>query len=253
MATQNLTNEAPVKEQGVLRQHLILLYRKLWILILATVLGAMMGLGANYIIAKPTYTATETVLLVATLDDNAGNSSSAQTNATLAEIFLPETAMLIRSPFYIQKANEKLQTIDTTDYGTVRAGAIGVNVSDTLIFKISYTDASPEAALAKLRAVITTAEEYLSSSEYGIHATEVVLKTTQNPGTNVVTKNSELAKFMIIGAAIGLILSAAIVLFINALDNTVKSKEDLEDLTGISVIAYIEDRDMTKATTGKSK
>ena len=242
MSVKNVDIEQNVtKEPNLLRQRLLYLYKRLWIIILAGVLGACMGFGVNKLFAKPTYTATATVLLIANLDDT-NASSSAQTNATLAQMFLPETARLIRSPAYVNKANEKLDQADLTDIGYINARRIGLTVNDTLIFKITYTDATEQGAITKLKAIIATAEENLADPLIGIQASNVNLKPMYNEGAIKAPKNSSLTSYVLIGAAAGLVLSAAILLLINALDNTVKSKEDLEEIAGASVVAYIEDR-----------
>ena len=236
----NRNEQIASKDLSYLHQKLLFLYKKIWVIALAIVVGACFGLGINKLFVKPTYTASATVLLIANLDDST-SSSSAQTNATLAQLFLPETAMLIRSPAYINKANDKIQQMEV---GTVRAGAIGIEVNDTLIFNITYTDATEEGAKLKLQAVIATAEENLTDPLIGIQASNVKLQPMYNDGAIRIAQNTSITKYIVVGAIVGLIASVVVLLFINALDNTVRSKEDLEELTGVSVVAYIEDREI---------
>ena len=56
-----------------------------------------------------------------------------------------------------------------------------------------------------------------------------------------VSSDTSAKKTVIIAFALGLIVSLAAVYFIYLIDNTVKSKEQLEALSGANVIAYIED------------
>lgn len=257
MSAEVIANEkVDNKDNAFFRQKLTLLYRKLWIIILAFVVGIGLGVTVNYTLVKPTYTATEQVFLVANLNGDGGvenSTSSAQTNATLAQIFLPETARFIKSAHYVEIANQKMQDAGLDDlYGTIKSNKIKVNYGeDILIFTISYTDVSATAAAEKLKAVVKSAEENLANEKIGVHASEVSLKPMQSEGTNNVKKNSSVVMYGVLGGALGLVLSVAIILLINALDNTVKSKEELEELTGASVVAYIEDREILTNTAKK--
>ena len=63
------------------------------------------------------------------------------------------------------------------------------------------------------------------------------------PSSPTIYKNP---KAPIIGIALGLLLSAALILIVYKLDDTIKSKEELERLTGVMFITYIEDIGETK-------
>nr|MBO4517399.1 hypothetical protein [Clostridia bacterium] len=56
-----------------------------------------------------------------------------------------------------------------------------------------------------------------------------------------VSSNASTKKPIIIAAVLGLVISLAVIYVIYVIDNTVKSKEQLEALSGANVIAYIED------------
>ncbi len=218
-----------------------LLYRKIWIIILATVLCALIALGFNVAFVKPVYTASETVLLVTNVSNSTGTYDP-KTDASLAQLYLPETAQLIKSSYYIDRANE-IYAAAHPNAPEKAVKASGVNVSygeDIMIFTISYSDTSAKGALEKLKAVVASAQENLCKDEVGVHASEVALKTTQHPDTQNVSVSNRRMLFLVIGALLGALGSVAVILFVNAIDNTVKTKEDVEELTGASVVAFID-------------
>ena len=69
----------------------------------------------------------------------------------------------------------------------------------------------------------------------GIKITILELDTNGEP-TSDVSK----VKFAFIGLVIGVVLAVLVVYLINSSDTTVKNREELEELTGTAVLAYIE-------------
>lgn len=230
-----------VEQERTSTNILNLLYRKVWIIILAAVLCALIALGFNLAFVKPVYTASETVLLVTNVSNSSGNYDP-KTDASLAQLYLPETAQLIKSSYYIEKANEKYALAHPeADKNAIKASGVKVTYGEEImIFTISYSDTTKKGAIEKLKAVVASAQENLCKDEIGVHATEVALKTTQHPDTeNVAVSNSKMM-YLVLGALLGIIGSVAIILFVNAIDNTVKTKEEAEELTGASVVAFID-------------
>lgn len=68
-----------------------------------------------------------------------------------------------------------------------------------------------------------------------------LINLVQNSSGIGVSSNASTKKPIIIAAVLGLVISLAVIYVIYVIDNTVKSKEQLEALSGANVIAYIED------------
>lgn len=205
------------------------LYKRLIIIILATILGFGAGLLFAKMFTKPTYTASHSVVLRLVLNDTGDNLESA--NGELAQRYLPSVAQIVSSPRVIEKAQEKYG-----DSSSVSAGSVAVTyVEKSIIFKISYSDRNEKLAQRKLLAVIESANEELPTL---VKAKEAKLINTQNVPT--VTSSSKTKMCVILGTGIGLVASVCIVLLVYVLDNTIRSKEEFEESTGVSVLAMLD-------------
>lgn len=213
-----------------------ILYKNAVLLILVTVLCTLLGLGYGLTYVKPTYTASRSVILRTEME-----STTLANNFALAKKWLSTVSKLIRSPEVVDEVNKAY----TTEGETVLLGAIGVNHSEeSMIFKITYTDRTPELAIEKLNILIET----FSDSEIfqqGIPAKEVELIPTQRNSTY--TSNTQNTKYAILGGVAGLVLTAIGVFVAYVLDNTVRDKTEFEELTGVSVIAYINKEKLKKS------
>ncbi|MBR2448586.1 MAG: hypothetical protein IKB30_00530 [Clostridia bacterium] len=208
-----------------------LLYKNLLLIVMVTVLFALIGLGYSVMRVQPTYTATRSVILRTEMDKNTTNRLPNETS--LAKLYLPSVAKLIKSPAVVEKVNEAY----TTEGEKITRGAISVSYGEqSFIFSISYTDKSADLAQEKLDVLIET---FSNSEEFkaGVQASEVKLIHTQRQST--VTKATSYVKFAALGGVAGLVIAVAAVFLVYVLDNTIRDKVEFEELTGVDVIAYI--------------
>lgn len=240
---------------------------KNWLVILlVTVLCGLMFLGYSVISIKPTYTASRSFILRTTME---GNQANLANQATLAKRYFSTLEHVIKSPNAIDEVNDEYEnvqnynnyvlnaqlngetpllydewllnpqggTIDKKDLEVVSANAINIDYQDTsLIFKISYTDINDNLAIDKLDVLINTFRVSDIFKE-SIMASEVQLIETQQDW--LVEKSTVYLKYSAIGLIIGAVLSIVIVLLVYVFDNKIKDKKEYEQLTGVSVIAYI--------------
>ncbi len=112
------------------------------------------------------------------------------------------------------------------------------STEDSFMFQLTYKNTNPTVAQEMIRvfavAIDVEGEDYFEGVE--THVYELV-KSTQDI---VVTNDTSNMKLIIVFALIGVIVSVFIVYLKTLLDNTIKDKEELEELTGVSVIAYID-------------
>lgn len=228
----------------------VLLYSKLWIIILSVVLCALLGMALKLVRVKPTYVASKSVMLMTEISADT-TSNQGTTNASLAKLHLGNAVSLMKSPAYMEYANNVYYN-EYGEYGYINAGAISANYGEkVLIFTISYSDATPEGAKKKLEAVIKSAQDNLGDEQIGLTVSGVQLKPTQNEINVSVTNNFTV--WIVVGGMLGLLGSVGLILLFNALDNTIKSKEELEEITGAGVIAYIDDQFVAEAEKERSK
>lgn len=209
-----------------------ILYRNMLLIILTTILFALCGLSFSLITVKPVYKVSRSYILRATVAEEELANSNATNNATLGKIYIPMVEAIITSPDVISKANDAYNNASDP----ISSGAVKINYNDnSLIFEMSYSDKSEKIASEKLNYLFEITKKELPE---GMKASNVSLIPTSKDYNLTVTSN--FYDNVLIGGAIGLVISVAIALVVYVLDNTVKDKSEIEELTGISVIAYID-------------
>lgn len=255
-----------------------ILLRKSLIIILVTVLCALIGLGYAIVKTKPSYTASRSVIFRTEIKDGGNLSNNQTSQVSLAKLYLSSVSSIIRSDAIMTKSQDNLLAtsnaiinatedfkklngtpptakeiadelsisvshvedvqaiIADSESGKFNAKNVGMDYKETsLIFTLSYTDKNENFACAKLDVLVDTIAENLG--DY-VQAANVTLISTQHE--NDVSISFNRAKFVILGAGVGLFATVTIVLLAYALDNTLKSKEELAEITGVDVLSMIE-------------
>ena len=227
---QNNVETEKVKEFPLFR----LLYKNIVIILLATIIGLLGGVGVALLKAKTTYTATIRVMFVAKYSSS---NETAGNNMVLAKLYLPNTMDKIKSPVFIGDANEIYK--EEGGSGAIYGGNVSSSYNgESLIFSLSYTDFDSEVATQKLKAVIKSAQKNLSNPNFTV-AKDASLKEVEN--APIIRKNSNYESYLLIGAVLGLSLSIIFILIRNLLDNTIKDRDSIEELTGIMLLATVDD------------
>ena len=217
-----------------------ILYKNLLFIILVTVLCALLGLGYSLSQIPPTYTASRSLILRTEINESDYEASQSVNQATLAKRYFGTVKELIKSPKLMQEVNENY----TVEGQKISSGAINVIYGEkSLIFKITYTDSSKELATEKLNVLIETFSNSQTVKQ-GIMADNVQFMPTQRECD--ITENTSYVKVTVIGALAGLVISLVIAFLTYVLDNTVKDKQELEEMTGVRVIAYINKEELKK-------
>lgn len=147
------------------------------------------ALGVCSLFVKPTYTASQSLML--TMDANVGNESL---SISLAKRYLPTIEKIITSKRVVDVANEKYVGDSVILSQNVRLSSSG---EESLIFNINYTDSDPTVAKNKLNALLESAEEELPAKVIG--GIELV-KTEREQR---VVKNTYKLKYTVYGGIIG--------------------------------------------------
>lgn len=231
--------------------YLSALYKKLGLIILSVILGLLAGLGLGVILEKPVYTKTTTVILITEYSNSAGTSASNSSQMTLARLYLPTIGRILASNDFVEDANKLY--LEDGGQGEINGSAIKVkyNVQDSLIFDISYTDASYELAEAKLNAVVKNAQASLTEK---LVADNAIIKETTNIHKESYSYDYNL--YIIMGFLVGALISVGYVTIKYLLDNTIKDRFEIEEITGVNVIAcidYIPDEEENKKARHRKK
>lgn len=211
-----------------------IIYRRIFVLIIAVVLGVLAGVGLILAKDKPVYTARQTVMFVANFTTN----SSVAQDIEVAQTYLMPATTHIKTPTFVNAANAIYDKAD--EYGIISEKSIGISYASetkSLIFTMSYRDATMEGAKSKLNAIIESANDNLGGL-IEIMASEPKLLPVQND-SNIAVSNSRV-KFMALGVGLGLVLGLVIIFALHFMDTSIKDKDELEKITGANFLTYIE-------------
>ncbi|MEW1938004.1 polysaccharide biosynthesis tyrosine autokinase [Dietzia maris] len=215
---------------------LLSVLRARWIVIVGMALiGGLVALGIS-LLMPPTYQA-KTQLYVTV---SGGDSASAAYQGSLgAQQRVQSYAALVNSSQVAQ------QVVDTAGIeltaGEVASKANATADAKTVLLNLAVTDVDPQRALEIARAygeVLPAAIEKLETPGGGGPA--LAKLTVVNPPVLPTEQVSpKVGQNVLIGLAIGLALGAGLAILIHALDRRVKSKKQLEAVTGKPVVGAI--------------
>ena len=217
-----------------------LIYKNLLFIIIAAIVCAGIGLGFGFYKVKPVYTASRTVILRASVDNvtYSVSDSKNKNDVALAKRLLPNVVADIKNKRVEEYANERY-----AGKGKISRGSIATQYSDdSFVFVIKYSDTDEKTVNEKLDAVIYGFNQYLDidNADYEIiMAKNLRLVELQNRNSDLVKKYN-IVLYVTVGAALGIAAAIAFVFIRHALDNTVKSRDVFESLTGVTVISYID-------------
>lgn len=256
--------------------------KRFWILILAIVLCfTACGVVYSYL-RKPNYTASEKIVYKAqnTFEDATAYHINAM-DAFVDTIidFCDEDVVIDRANFYysmyLNQKSKEGENYSVNDYiaqekendsyakqevKTARIVKSNIEIEETpeeekngakFSFSVKYTDKNAVAAVEKLKILVF-------AIDMESRVTVVVDNKTVNKyfagienelmdfGTEEITSDLSRFRIVLVAFILGALASCAIVYAIYLFDNTVKTKEELEQLTGASSLSYISRQGGTK-------
>ena len=194
----------------------------------ALVCGAVAFMYSFFIIT-PQYQSTTKVYILN--KQNASGSvtySDVQLSATLSKDY----EQLVTSRYVIEGVIKELNLDETYESLVGRVSAS--NATDTRIIAITVTDPDPAQAQRMANSVRDLAAKHITEV-MDIEAVNVVDQANL-PDSPV---SPSISKWTIIGALVGIIISAAVIIIQHLLDDTIKTSEDVEKYLGLSTLALI--------------
>lgn len=224
-----------MEEEIDLKELFEVFWKKKAIIILVTILFAIMGFGYTKYFVTPKYKSATTLLLVQ--NNSQGTSDEAneitQTDITLNQTLVSTYSVLVKSKNVIEQVLENLN-MRNMDEEEVRKNISVKAVEDTQVIEITYVNENPRIAY------LVTAELANVFSEkvveiYNINNVYIVDKAELENEPYNVSPIKDIALFAIAGFG----LSCVIIFVCSLFDTTVKTQEDVEKKTGLSVLVQI--------------
>lgn len=222
-------------EEIDLSQIFNLFLSNIYIIIAFILIFALIGVFYIKVIKVPEYTASTTLILVSnsSSDDASTSSAAMATDLTVNSRLVSTYSELIKSKTVLRKVEENLG-MDPSYEEKLRKNINVTSESNTELIKITVTDVNPEVAYNvanEITKVFSTEVEEI----YNINNVHIV----DNAEIPTVPSNNNNKKQFLIFVFLGIVASIFFIIIKNALDTTVKSEEEVEELCNSHVLASI--------------
>ena len=211
------------------------LLKHIWLIGIATVLGAVIAIGYTFWFITPMYKSSA-MFYVNNNDISVGSISASITSSDIVA-----SKNLVDSYIVILKTRNCLE--DVIDYAELDmtykdiAGMISAeSVDDTEIFQVTVTGPNPEENETIANAIAYVLPKKISGIIEGTSAKVVEYAiVASHRSSPSYTKNS------VLGMAIAFILSAGFVALREIFDLTIRNEEDITDITKYPILAEVPD------------
>lgn len=224
-------------EELDLKELLILFWNKKERIALIVVIFILIGIIYTIGFVTPRYTSKTTLILTTSSNSTQSTGTITTTDITLNSKLVPTYRELIKSNNIIREVISNLG-IDIGEEELKKDITVS-SVKDTELIEIAVTDESATNACKIANEIAKVfcekiVEIYNISNTYLLDRAEV----PTNPS------NINHIKDIAIFTFIGIVISVGYILLINMLDTTIKTEEDIEKITGLTVLVSIPNYDV---------
>lgn len=194
--------------------------------------GVCLLLGFIYVqfILTPMYHSSTTLILVS--NNNQQNSAALQSEVNLNKNLVTTYSEIVKSRSVLSQVIDQLKLDDTVEELSKRITVS--SVENTEIIKIQVSDKNNKEAK---KIASTTSKVFMKEVQKIYNLTNV--STIDEASLEKAPYNVNLAKQLVIAAALGLVGSMGIVFLIFYFDTTIKSSKDVEEKLGLPVIGNV--------------
>lgn len=209
-------------------------------IVIITLIFVIIGGVYSFMFTTPKYKSSTTLVLATLNDTTIGKTTTAASGDAITQTELTLNSNLVSTYSELVKSKSVLrEVISNLNLNDINEDQLKKNVSVTAVkdtelieISVSSTNSTYPSKIANEIAKVFTAKV---AEIYNINNVHVVDKA-EVPKTPY---NINHIKDLIIFAFIGMVVAAAKILLMNMLDNTVKTEQDVEQVTGMMVLAQI--------------
>ncbi|RSK33687.1 YveK family protein [Bhargavaea beijingensis] len=207
------------------------LRKRLWLIVMSTVIAATIAGVISFLVMTPIYQASTQILVNQTeRQSEAFTSQDIQTNLQLINTY----NVVIKSPAILNKVIEELGLDETA--GSLNEKVTVNSEQNSQVVTVTVQDPNQKQAVEIANTIATVFEQEIPQL---MNVDNVnILSPAVMPANPSPVKPDPMLN-MAIGAVIGLMLGIGIAFLLEYLDTTVKTEDDIEELTGLPVIGMI--------------
>lgn len=219
-------------EEISLKECLLILRKRLWLIILPTILFVVASGIISFFVLEPKYQTFTTLMVGNPRDYQSIDNRLEYNDLLLNQKLVPTYGELVKTRVVADQVIDKLNL--DMDYNNFIKKANVNLVEDTEIIKLEIVDTDPELAT---KIANETAIVFMENvKEFMLVDNVQVIDRAQIPNKPI----SPMPKLnMAIAGVLGLMLGMFLVFLLEYLDNTIKTPEDVERYLGLPVIGTI--------------
>ncbi|MCR2802496.1 YveK family protein [Paenibacillus soyae] len=197
-----------------LRKLFYILRRKLWLIVLITVI--LTGLGFIYNSqSEPNIYASSSRVIIAASND-----------------MMPTVRALVREPIVLDQVIQDLGL--NSSPGQLRSQVRVDSVDGSLITVISVLDTNPERA-ANIANAIVGVYKSVAADTLGVSSIRLLTEAEAEPSPINVKSNT----IVYVAFVVGLILSISLAFLLESLDDSIRTEHDVEALLGLNMLGQV--------------
>ena len=229
-----------MNEEVIRIEDIIYALKKRWKMILSVTLSFALVAGImSFFVIKPKYEAKVKVF-IGKEESKKGDSTYDNNDIAMYQKLMKTYAEIVKTKDSTKTALKKINQQDTQgNVSRVQAGLTVSPSADTQIMEVKYTSTKKEEILPVINAVT---DVFVSKSRELIPNGNVQVIEKAEAPKNPVSPNKALN--IIIGFMLGMMVSVGITFLLEYLDNTVRTKDELEKLLELPVIGSIPNTDV---------
>ena len=202
--------------------------KKWWVILATAIVIASLAFGYTKNYCTPIYKTTAKILVLKTQDVDQINPN----DITVATNLTKDYEELVTDHSVMEEVIEVLELNMSQE--SLRSKVSVYNPSNTRILEVTVSNEDPELAKNIANCICAVARdkivELFGISQVNIMSTALVPKSPSSPN---ITKN------VILGFALGIIISCSIIIIMFIRDDKIKSPKDIENYLGLSVLGTI--------------
>ena len=207
------------------------LKKRLWLIVMSMVIATTIAGVISFLVMTPIYQASTQILVNQTeRQSEAFTAQDIQTNLQLINTY----NVVIKSPAILNKVIEELGLDETA--GSLNEKVTVNSEQNSQVVTVTIQDPNQKQAVEIANTIATVFEQEVPQL---MNVDNVnILSPAVMPANPSPVKPDPMLN-MAIGAVIGLMIGIGIAFLLEYLDTTVKTEDDIEELTGLPVIGMI--------------
>lgn len=213
-----------------------LLKKRLWVIILCVLVSTSTTVAYTYYFSKPLYTASTKLIINKTVEEEQMGNEEMDFGAISVNIGLINTYKeIIRTPAILDKVVQRYPELNLTSDELLKHLDVSA-LNNTQVVTLSIADDSYERAADIVNAVTEVVRTEIPRI-MKVNNVEVLNIADPSTPSTPITPNS--AKPIVMSFGASLFISIAIVFLLEQLDDTLKTKREIQTIFGVSTLSMI--------------